>query len=137
MEGVTANPCANCERLQKQVEELRQAVSALSEQVRSLQEKLAAAGKDSSTSSKPSSSDVVKPPKPAPPQGQAKRSVGGQPGHPRHRRPAFPPEQVNGGSFDHTPCCCPDCGAAVVPLPGLPRVVQQGPRRWASPTRTS
>jgi len=125
MEGATASRCANCERLQEQVDQLRQAVSALTEQVRSLQEKLAAAGKDSSTSSRPPSSDVVKPPKPALPQGQAKRPIGGQPGHPRHQRAAFTPEQVNGGSFDHTPGCCPDCGAAVVPLPGPPRVVQQ------------
>src|SRR5947209_635167 len=124
MEAATAKPCANCERLQKQVEVLQQAVSSLTEQVRLLQEKLAGAGKDSSTSSKPPSSDIVKPPKPAPPEGQAKRPIGGQPGHPRHQRAAFPPERVN-QSFDHTPGCCPGCGAAVQPLPGPPRVVQQ------------
>src|SRR5690348_6652448 len=112
MEGATPKPCANCERLQKQVEVLQQAVTALTEQVRLLQERLAAAGKDSSNSSKPPSSDIVKPPKPTPPEGQAKRSIGGQPGHPRHQRAPFPPEHVNGGFFDHTPGCCPDCGAA-------------------------
>ncbi len=125
MSEATARPCANCERLQRQVESLQQAVAVLTEQVRSLQGQLAALRKDSSTSSKPPSSDIVKPPKPAPPQGQAKRKIGGQPGHPRHLRPAFTPEQINGGSFDYALSCCPDCGHAVVPLDGPPRVVQQ------------
>jgi len=52
--------------------------------------------KDSSTSSKPPSSDIVKPPKPKLPGGKRrKRRRGGQPGHPRHTRPLFPPEQVD------------------------------------------
>jgi transposase len=125
MSEATARPCANCERLQRQVESLQQAVAVLTEQVAALQEQLAALRKDSTTSSKPPSSDVVKPPKPAPPPGQAKRSIGGQPGHLRHLRAAFPPEQVNGDSFDHALACCPDCGHAVQPLAGQPRVVQQ------------
>src|SRR5690348_15675523 len=122
MSEAPARPCASCERLQRQVESLQQAVAVLTEQVRSLQEQLAALRKDSSTSSKPPSSDIVKPPKPAPPQGQDRRNIGGQPGHPRHLRPAFTPGQVNGGSFDHALSCCPDCGHAVQPLPGPPRV---------------
>jgi transposase len=126
METATVKPCPNCERLQKQVEALEQVVATLTEQVRLLQEKLAAAAKNSSTSSKPPSSDIVKPPKPAPPPGQDKRQQGGQPGHPRHQRAAFTPEEVNGGFFHHTLECCPDCGHAVGPLPGAPaRVVQQ------------
>jgi len=52
--------------------------------------------KDSSTSSKPPSSDIVKPPKPKLPEGQGrKRRRGGQVGHPRHTRPLFPPKQVD------------------------------------------
>jgi transposase len=104
---------------------LQQALAVLTEQVRSLQEQLAALRKDSSTSSKPPSSDIVKPPKQAPPPGQDKRKIGGQPGHPRHLRAAFSPEQINGGSFEHTLSCCPECGHAVEPLAGPPRVVQQ------------
>jgi transposase len=122
----TAEPsCPNCERLLQQVQALEQAVASLTEQVRLLQEKLAAAGKDSSNSSRPPSSDIVKPPKPTPPQGQDRRSIGGQPGHPRHLRAAFPEAEVNGGAFDHRLECCPDCGHAVQPLAGPPRVVQQ------------
>ena len=52
--------------------------------------------KDSSTSSKPPSSDIVKPPRPAPVGGKRrKRRRGGQPGHSRHTRPLFPSEQVD------------------------------------------
>src|SRR5207253_1730944 len=49
--------CAECERLQAQVEALQGENTLLREQ-------LARARKDSSTSSKPPSSDIVKPPKP-------------------------------------------------------------------------
>ena len=73
-------------------------------------QQLAAARKDSSTSSKPPSSDIVKPPKPPPPEGQDRRRIGGQPGHPKHERVAFPPEAVNAGSFDHRLDACPSCG---------------------------
>lgn len=53
--------------------------------------------KNSTTSSKAPSSDIVKPPKPNPPTGRRrrKRRGGGQPGHKRHTRPPFPPEQVD------------------------------------------
>jgi transposase len=125
MDAPTTNTCPNCERLQQQVQTLEKAVALLTEQVRLLQEKLAAAGKNSSTSSKPPSSDIVKPPKPAPPPGQSKRSIGGQPGHAKHERAPFPPEQINGGVFPHFLECCPECGHVVEALAAPPRVVQQ------------
>src|SRR5438270_7192345 len=102
--------CPNCRRLQARVEALEAELAALKEVVARLAQQLAAARKDSSTSSKPPSSDIVKPPKPPPPQGQDKRRIGGQPGHPKHERAAFPPEAVNDGSFDHRPDSCPGCG---------------------------
>ena len=90
-----------------------------------LQAQLAAARKDSSTSSKPPSSDIVKPPKPPPPKGEDKRRIGGQPGHPKHERVLFPPEQVNGGSHDYVLDLCPSCGHGLQPTTTAPRVVQQ------------
>src|SRR5512135_2242964 len=92
--------CANCRRLQARVDALEEELAALKQVVAQLGQPLAAARKDSSTSSKPPSSDLVKPPQP-PPEGQDRRRIGGQPGHPKHERVAFPPEAVNGGSFDH------------------------------------
>src|SRR5512147_1870271 len=118
--------CTNCRRLQERVNALEAELVALKEIVAQLRQQLAAARKDSSTSSKPPSSDIVKPPKPPPPKGQDKRRVGGQPGHPKHERGLFPPEQVNGGSFDHRLDTCPACGHDLRPTPTIPpRLVQQ------------
>src|SRR5437899_12220098 len=93
--------CTNCRQLQARVDALEAELAALKQVVAQLGQQLAAARKDSSTSSKPPSSDIVKPPKAPPPQGQDKRRIGGQPGHPKHERVAFPPEALNGAPFDH------------------------------------
>src|SRR5436190_15062810 len=103
-------PCGNCARLQAQVGALTATVARLEATIAQLQAQLATARKDSSTSSKPPSSDIVKPPKPAPPAGQDQRRIGGQPGHPKHERVPFPPEAINGGSFEHHIDLCPPCG---------------------------
>jgi len=94
----------------------------LEKQVRQLQETLAAAQKNSSTSSKPPSSDIVKPP----PAGDASspRSAGGQPGHPKHERAAFPPEQVTHFE-EHVLDACPCCGGRLCRQAHFARVVQQ------------
>jgi hypothetical protein len=61
-----------------------------------LEAEVAQLKKDSSTSSKPPSSDIVKPLRPPARGGKrGKRRAGGQPRHPRHVRPPFPPEQVD------------------------------------------
>jgi transposase len=118
--------CANCRRVQARVDALEAELAALKQVVAQLGQQLAAARKDSSTSSKPPSSDIVKPPKPPPPEGQGKRHIGGQPGHPKHERVAFPPEAINGGAFDHRLDSCPCCGHDLKPALTIPpRVVQQ------------
>src|SRR3954471_4380405 len=139
--GAEATPtCPNCRRLQAQLDvqhaqletqraqldTLRTQRDVLRRTLGQLQAQLAAARKDSSTSSKPPSSDIVKPPKPPPPKGQDKRRIGGQPGHPKHERAAFPAEAVTGGSFDHRLDGCPSCGHDLQPMrTAAPRVVQQ------------
>jgi transposase len=118
--------CNNCRRLQARVDALEAELTALKEVVAQLTRQLAAARKDSSTSSKPPSSDIVKPPKPPPPEGQDRRRIGGQPGHPKHERVAFPPEAVDGGFFDYHLDSCPSCGHDLKPARAIaPRVVQQ------------
>jgi transposase len=95
--------------LEKKVEELTAQVARLS--------------KNSSNSSKPPSSDIVKPPKPPAP-GGGKRHIGGQPGHQRHERAPFPPDQIDqikDYRLDH----CPDCGAHLRPKREPPRTLQQ------------
>jgi transposase len=129
---VSANTCGNCERmhqevqtLQQQLQQQQQTLAALAEEIRQLKEKLAAKSKDSSTSSKPPSSDIVKPSKePATPD-SSPRKGGGQPGHPKHTRTAFSPEELTAGSHTHRMTHCPDCQTPVVPAEQLPRIVQQ------------
>src|SRR3954471_21850135 len=93
--------CSGCVRLRAQVKALQPQVDALQAIVADLQQRLAQARKDSTTSSKPPSSDIVKPPAPQPPEGQTKRAIGGQPGHERHQRPLVEPQLLNGGSHIH------------------------------------
>src|SRR4051794_39593215 len=124
--GTEATPsCPNCQRLQAQLDAVQAQLKALQVAFSQLQAQLAAARKDSSTSSKPPSSDIVKPPKPPPPKGQDKRRIGGQPGHPKHERVAFAPEQLNGGAHDDSSAFCPACGHGLQPAIAAPRVVQQ------------
>lgn len=77
---------------------IEEATAPLLARIAQLEAQLAAAKKDSSTSSKPPSSDIVKPPRTDAKTGKGrkrKRRRGGQPGHERHERPLFPPEQVD------------------------------------------
>src|SRR6478609_11411962 len=112
--------CTNCRRLQARVDAVEAELADLKQVVAQLGRQLAAARKDSSTSSKPPSSDIVKPPKPPPPEGQDRRRIGGQPGHPKHERVAFPPEAVNAGAFDHRLGSCPCCGHDLKPALTIP-----------------
>ena len=121
-EATTA--CANCQRLQAQVEALSATVAQLQASLARLESQLAAARKDSTTSSKPPSSDIVKPPPPPPPAGQDKRRRGGQPGHPKHERALFPPEQVD-HFLEHPLRGCPCCGGQLRINAGLALIVQQ------------
>jgi transposase len=97
---------------------------ALRAEVLELREKLAAALKNSTTSSKPPSSDIVKPPHPAGPDASEPPTIGGQPGHPKHERQPFPPEQVS--HFEqHLLDACPCCGGRLRRNGDLAKVVQQ------------
>src|SRR5262249_51222448 len=73
---------------------------------------------------KPPSSDIVKPPAAKPSEDQAKRSIGGQPGHERHERPPLDPELLD-GSYAYEVSTCPDCGHDLLRMPLAPCVVQQ------------
>jgi transposase len=114
--------CTGCCQRDAEIAQLRTRTVVLEAQVRQLQEKLAAAQKNSSTSSKPPSSDIVKPP----PAGDASspRAAGGQPGHPKHEREPFPPEQVTHFE-EHVLDACPCCGGALRRNAHFARIVQQ------------
>ena len=80
---------------------------ALKERLETIEARLAGSRKDSSNSSKPPSSDIVKPPKPRAKKGK-KRRIGGQHGHKKHEQKAIPPEDVDSRheySLAECPCC--------------------------------
>lgn len=110
------------QRLLKTIERLEARTEEQDKRIAELESELAKARKNSSTSSKPPSSDIVKPPKDAKKKG--KRKKGAQPGHPKHEREPFPPEEVD-EVHDHTIDSCPDCGTGLLPGDEAPRVVQQ------------
>jgi transposase len=116
MKRPSKKSCANCRRLEALVEALRAEVASLREQVAAMQ-------KNSSTSSKPPSSDIVKP-KPPASDDCVKRSIGGQPGHAKHERDLFPAEQVTYFAT-HVLESCPCCGGSVHRNGNVATVVQQ------------
>ena len=99
------------------------ATAPLRERIAVLEAELAKAKKNSSNSSKPPSSDIVKPPK-APRKDGKKRKRGGQPGHEQHLRCEFPPEAID-RVVPYTLDCCPDCGGKLRPFQNPADVLQQ------------
>jgi transposase len=93
--------------LQAKILRLKAKVASLQAKIAQLETENARLKKDSSTSSKPPSSDIVKPP-PLPGGKRKKRRRGGQPNHPRHVRPLFPPEQVGHRETYELPGLGPD-----------------------------
>jgi len=116
--------CPGCAALRSVVAARDAALAARDELIKSLQTELAKTRKDSSTSSKPPSSDIVKPKKEKPTKKGKKRKRGGQPGHPKHDRPAFRPEEVTTFHEYHIENC-PDCGQKLEPSDAVPRILQQ------------
>ena len=113
---------AECERLRQALAQAQRTLAEQARRIAQLEAQLARATKDSSNSSKPSSSDVVKA------RGKKRRSgrkIGGQPGHKRHERPAFTPEQIDLTQI-YQPHACEKCGCRdFLGLPETRRVVQQ------------
>ena len=103
MAEVKEQGCPRCRRLQTEIE-------ALKARQAEIEAELARARKHSGNSSKPPSSDIVKPPKDPPADNHKgkKRKRGGQQGHPRHQRPLFAAEDVTlvkDYRYDDCPCC--------------------------------
>lgn len=114
----TSRTCPRCLELEAELK-------ALTARLAELKRKLAAASKTSRTSSKPPSSDIVKPPSDLDQRGkQRKRKRGGQPGHPRHDRVAFEENEL-----DHVWHCryesCPCCEGPLMDAKQEPARVQQ------------
>jgi len=94
--------------LEKQVAELFKVNAELTEQVAKLTDKIASLLKNSSNSSKPPSSDIVKPANIK--QSDGPRRQGGQPGHQGVNRQPFDAEQIDHTIPLYADSC--DCGYA-------------------------
>jgi transposase len=117
MNKPTQSKCSRCSELEAQL-------AAVQGEIAQLREQLAAAKKTSATSSKPPSSDIVKPRSADALDEESKRKIGGQPGHPKHERELFSTEQISKSQV-HSLSSCPDCGAVVLRNGQLERVIQQ------------
>jgi transposase len=120
MADVQTPECANCRRLMAIIRELH---VAYGKRIAELEARIARLERNSSNSHKPPSSDIVKPKAPGPPHGRG-RKIGGQPGHPRHERPPFGPDQID-RTCQYALKRCPGCGGPLQDSSDPPRVVQQ------------
>ena len=103
------------------IAELKATIAAKDKRIEELEAEVAKLKKNSSTSSKPPSSDIVKPPRDCK---RGKPKIGGQPGHQKHERPPFTPDQVD-EVHEHKLGACPDCGGPLKLIDDAPRVIQQ------------
>ena len=110
MEQATTTGCPRCAVLERRVAEL--------------EARLAKVEKNSSNSSKPPSSDIVKPAVAAGKKRRSRRKRGAQPGHPKHERPAFSPEEID-RTKDYLFERCPECDGPLEVLDEPARVLQQ------------
>jgi transposase len=111
--------------LEQQIQALIEENKRLHHRIADLERELAKSRKTSKTSSKPPSSDLVKPPtSPKKLTVFGKRTAGGQPGHPKYERDKFPPEQLT-RTQEYALTTCPACGTALEAADRAPKVIQQ------------
>jgi HPt (histidine-containing phosphotransfer) domain-containing protein len=79
--------------------QLQQEIRQLRADRQKLQDQIARLKRNSSNSSKPPSSDIVKPAKKGAPRRKGKRKIGGQKGHPRQERIPFGPDDIDATRF--------------------------------------
>lgn len=115
--------------LQEQLKQRDERIATLEKQVAKLikanaelTDKVAKLSKNSSNSSKPPSSDIVKPSRKK--KGNGSRNIGGQPGHTKHERTPFVTDEIDDFQI-HTLDACPDCGGKLKEVEGSGKIVQQ------------
>lgn len=113
------------ERLKREIERLREEVARRDRQIADLERQLALRDQNSTTSSKPPSSDgLAGRPRTRGRRTKSRRKPGGQPGHPGHCRPVVPRERVN-AVVEVFPATCRRCQRG---LPARDRRVTGAPR---------
>src|SRR4030042_559123 len=89
------NKDAIIEKQQQYIKLLEEKIHSMELYIAKLEEKIARLEKNSNNSSKPPSSDIVKPNKTVVKVSRRKRKRGGQHGHRKFSRPSFKPEEVD------------------------------------------
>ncbi len=89
---------------------LHEQVEQLQEIIKKQEKKIAKLSKNSSNSSKPPSSDDITKPKPNNGNKDKKNKIGAQPGHSKHSRAPYSPDEID-DLFEYTPVVCPNCGS--------------------------
>jgi transposase len=109
--------------LQQVVSEQATLIEKLRAKIAKLEARIAVLEKNSATSSKPPSSDIVKPPKPKKDK-ERRRKIGAQKGHKQHLRKPIAPELVDEViKLELTDC--PDCGHPLDLAKTEPKTFQQ------------
>lgn len=112
-------------QLEMQLAEKDRIIEDQAKRIAKLENELEKARKNSSNSSKPPSSDIVKPSRPKSGDDETKRKIGAQPGHIKYARKPFPPEKVD-IIHEHILDRCPTCGSnEITPTDMPPRIQQQ------------
>lgn len=106
----------------QRIAELEKQVAELLKVNTELADKVAKLSKNSSNSSKPPSSDIVKPPRKT--ENNSPRKIGAQPGHTKNERPPFAMDEID-NFYTHPLDACPDCGGILKLVKDTSRVVQQ------------
>jgi len=104
--------------------DLSNTIASQQDQIKVLETKVAKLLKNSSNSGKRPSSDDITKPKSGKKKKKGKRKIGGQPGHKRHDRPLFTPDQID-ESHPYILVSCPNCHGEVSITDGEPRIFQQ------------
>lgn len=101
-------------------------IEALQKKVQEQQRKIAKLSRNSSNSHKPpSSDDITKPKSPNKKEKKGTRSIGGQPGHPKHERPPFSEDELD-DFHEYISSCCPHCNGPVhITFGQDPKIIQQ------------
>ena len=121
-----SDPSPEVERLRDEIERLREKVAEQAKQIADLERQLALRQQNSTTSSKPPSSDgLAGHQRERGRRQKSRRKPGGQIGHPGHCRSLVPPERVN-QVVSVFPAACRHCQHA---LPARGREVTGKPRR--------
>lgn len=116
--------CSECDDLRAKLHAAEERLRLQDDRISELERKLAGASKNSQTSSKPPSSDIVNPSRNKKPGHPKKRKKGGQPGHARHERQLLDLADVD-DLFEWRVSCCPCCAGRLVDAGVEPERFQQ------------